>query len=213
MHSALICDFPASAPLWYQRGIMEQILSSADIERGLRRMAVEIIERNQGSKNLLLVGICRGGVPIAEHLKKLLEQADDGPGVEVGSVDITLYRDDASTSLPSSRIGPTELPASLHGRRVIICDDVLFTGRTIRAALDALVDYGRPAKVELAVILDRSGRELPIQADYKVRNVEVPLAQRIDLTHQPGSPPRWAAYAVSASAPSTPPSALAEDTQ
>lgn len=190
---------------------MEKILNSADIERGLRRMAVEIIERNRGSEGLLLVGICRGGVPIAEYLKTLLAEAEHGPKVEVGSVDISLYRDDASTALPNPRLGPTELPASLQGRRVIICDDVLFTGRTIRAALDALVDYGRPARVELAVILDRAGRELPIQADYKVRNVEVALAQRVDLTHQPGSSPRWAAYAVSASAPSTPPPALTDD--
>lgn len=166
-------------------------------------MAGEIVERHRGTDKLLLVGIRRGGVPIAERLAQLLRAEGEVP---VGSVDISLYRDDASIALPNPRIGPTRLPVNIEGWRVILCDDVLFTGRTVRAAVDALLDYGRPAQVELAVLLVRDGRELPIQADYSVRHVEVSAAERVDVTFNG----EFSASAVPAGSPSTPPPALSQ---
>ena len=158
---------------------MRPLLDSEDAARGLRRVAGEIVERHRGAEKLLLVGIHRGGVPLAEELARLIAELETE--VPVGSVDISLYRDDASTALPKPLIGPTRLPISLDGRRVVLVDDVLFTGRTIRAALDALLDYGRPAQVELAVLVDRAGRELPIQADFVVKRVEVGPQERVDV--------------------------------
>lgn len=165
----------------------------------MRRLADEMVERHRGTDKLLLVGIRRGGVPLAEHLSNLL--APHGT-VPVGSVDISLYRDDAGTSLPNPRIGPTRLPMAIEGLRVVLVDDVLYTGRTVRAAVDALLDYGRPAKVELAVLLDRDGRELPIQADYFVRKVEVSAAERVDVQAEGG---RFSAVAVPEGTPTSPP--------
>lgn len=161
-------------------------------------MAGEIVERHRGTDKLLLVGIRRGGVPIAEELARLLKTEGEVP---VGSVDISLYRDDASVALPNPRIGPTRLPVNIEGWRVVLCDDVLFTGRTVRAAVDALLDYGRPAQVELAALLVRPGRELPIQADYSVRAIEVSEAERVDVLHTQG----FAAVAVPVGSPTTPP--------
>lgn len=166
------------------------VIDAEDAERGLRRVAQEIVERHRGSKALLLVGIARGGVPLAESLSRTVAELEGHPEspVPVGSVDITLYRDDAATALPKPRIGPTKLPVTMEGRRVVLVDDVLFTGRTIRAALDALLDYGRPDAVELAVLVDRGGRELPIQADYVVKRVEVGASERVDVHFSGGRP-------------------------
>lgn len=182
------------------------VLDEADAERGLGRMVSEIVERHRGTEGLLLVGVARGGVPVARRLARLL--AERGGPVPVGSVDITLYRDDAATALPNPRIGTTSLPISIEGRRVILCDDVLYTGRTTRAAVDALLDYGRPAKVELAVLVDRGGRELPIQADYRGVTVEVGPGERIDvLSAASGGTDRFRAVVVPLGSPSTPPPA------
>jgi pyrimidine operon attenuation protein / uracil phosphoribosyltransferase len=181
---------------------MRRLLDPADADRGLRRMAIQIVEQHQGTEKLLLVGIRRGGGPIAEQLARLLSEQDST--VPVGSVDISLYRDDAGTALPNPRIGPTHIPVSLAGTRVVLCDDVLYTGRTVRAAVDALLDYGRPARVQLAVLVSRKGRELPIQADYLVREVDVKPDERVDVIAENG---RFSAVAAPMGSPTTPPPA------
>jgi pyrimidine operon attenuation protein/uracil phosphoribosyltransferase len=172
---------------------MRELLTPSDALAGLRRMAIEMqkpVGRPVSPTGLLLVGIRRGGVPLAEHLAQLLREA--GSLVEVGSVDMTLYRDDAATTLPSTRIGQTEMPVDVGGRRIILVDDVLYTGRTVRAALDELLDYGRPACVELAVLVDRGGRELPIQPTYAVLTEAIPPTERVEVLEAEGA---WRAIA------------------
>jgi len=149
------------------------------VAEGLERIAKQIAERD-GSNDLALVGIRRGGEPVAQQLARLVG-ARTGQIVLLGTVDITLYRDDASTALPNPLIGPSHIPFSLQGRRVVLVDDVLYTGRTIRAALDALLDYGRPRRIELCVVADRGGRELPIQADYVIAQTEVDDTDRVEV--------------------------------
>lgn len=145
-------------------------------------MAGEILERSINHEEpLLLVGIRRGGEPIARRLAEWMGKLESGDPPPLGSVDITLYRDDAATALPNPRIGPSQIPVSLEGRRVILVDDVCFTGRTVRAAIDALMDYGRPTRIELATLVDRFGRELPIQPDYCVRRIELSREARVDV--------------------------------
>ena len=181
---------------------MRKLLDAADADRGLRRLAEQIIEQHGGTDRLLLVGIRRGGIPISQHLAALLSR--EGSEVPVGSVDISLYRDDAGSALPNPKIGPTRIPVQLEGTRVVLCDDVLYTGRTVRAAVDALLDYGRPARIQLAVLLVRQGRELPIQADYAVKEVTVRDDERVDVTCEGGG---FNAVAVPVGSPSTPPPA------
>jgi pyrimidine operon attenuation protein/uracil phosphoribosyltransferase len=159
---------------------MRVLLDPDSVARGLRRVAVEIVERHRGTDGLVLVGVRRGGVPVAKQIAEWVHELE-GKQIPVGSVDITLYRDDAATALPNPRIGPSEMPCSIDGRRVVLCDDVVFTGRTVRAAIDALMDYGRPRRIELAVVIDRSGRELPIQPDYFLKQVEVTRGDRVDI--------------------------------
>ncbi len=137
----------------------------AAVGRMLRRLASEIVEKNGGTAGLALVGIRTGGLHLAERLADLIEGIE-GRRPPLGAVDITLYRDDVFQGLPRPEIGPTELPFELEGVTVVLVDDVLYTGRTVRAALDALMDFGRPRAVQLAVLIDRGRRELPIQADY-----------------------------------------------
>ena len=167
---------------------IRQPLDSVGMQRALRRIAHEIVERDRGA-DLVLVGIRTAGVPLADRLAKLLEATGELPSTTCGAVDITLYRDDAATGLPKPVIGKTEIPShTLEGRRVILVDDVLYTGRTIRAALDALMDYGRPRAVELAVLVDRGHRELPIQPDYVGIKVETSRDEgvRVHLTELGG---------------------------
>lgn len=164
---------------------MRVLLDASSVARGLNRVAGQIIERHGGVAGLVLVGVRRGGVRIAEDLQVCLRQLEGdnlaGKEVAMGTVDITLYRDDASSAMPNPRIGPSEIPVSLQGRQVVLVDDVISTGRTVRAALDALMDYGRPRSIELCVVIDRGGRELPIQPDYAVRRVEVGADERVDV--------------------------------
>jgi pyrimidine operon attenuation protein/uracil phosphoribosyltransferase len=148
-----------------------ELLDEAGLLRTLRRVAAEIAERHPRADEVALVGIRTGGLVLAERLAKMLGHSLGGE-VPLGAVDITLYRDDAFVGLPRPEVGSTELPFELAGRTVVLVDDVLFTGRTVRAALDALNDYGRPRAVELAVLVDRGHRELPIQADYVGLTVE-----------------------------------------
>ncbi len=164
----------------------EILVGPAKVAEGLERIAAEIVRRDDSSpdlaEKLCLIGVRRGGEPLSRELAGLLSKRFDRQ-TQVGSVDITLYRDDAATALPSPRIGPSHVPFDIVGARVVLVDDVLFTGRTIRAALDALLDYGRPRRIELAVVADRGGRELPIQADYVVAETPVPDGHRVEVLH------------------------------
>ncbi len=146
----------------------------------IRRMAGELVERHQGAEDLLLVGIRTRGVPLAEALVREVK-AMEGGEVPLGTLDITLYRDDLSTIAQQPIVRETVLPGSLDGKTVVLCDDVLFTGRTIRAALDALMDFGRPKAVRLAVLIDRGGRELPIQGDIVGERWEASEGQLVDV--------------------------------
>lgn len=146
------------------------IMDREAVRRALFRIAHEIIEHNQGVDNLALVGIRRRGVPLAARLKEIIKEIE-GRDVPMGILDITLYRDDLSSRLEQPLVRSTAVPFTLDEIKVILVDDVLYTGRTIRAALDALMDLGRPQSIQLAVLVDRGHRELPIRADYVGKNV------------------------------------------
>jgi pyrimidine operon attenuation protein/uracil phosphoribosyltransferase len=153
-----------------------EILDGAGVGRTLRRMALEIAERvPQEARPIYLVGVRTGGAYLAQRLCRLLAEAGEAKPL-LGAVDISLYRDDVFRGLPKPEIGPTDLPEPIDGRTVVLVDDVLFTGRTIRAAMDVLADYGRPQAVKLAALVDRGRRELPIQPD--VVGVEVDTTAR-----------------------------------
>ncbi|MGH9846263.1 MAG: bifunctional pyr operon transcriptional regulator/uracil phosphoribosyltransferase PyrR [Blastocatellia bacterium] len=141
------------------------VMTAADMNRVLARMASQVVENNPDLANVLLVGIRRRGVPLAERIAARIKEVE-GVTVATGALDITLYRDDLSTVAETPVINKTELPPNITGLTIILVDDVLYTGRTIRAALDELIDFGRPRRVQLAVLIDRGWRELPIQADY-----------------------------------------------
>jgi pyrimidine operon attenuation protein / uracil phosphoribosyltransferase len=183
---------------------MRTLLDPESVARGLRRMAGEIVERHAGAPDLVLVAVRRGGIAVARALAKWLTELE-GHAPPLGSVDITLYRDDASTALPNPRIGPSEIPCSLDGRHVILVDDVLYTGRTVRAAIDAVMDYGRPRLIELAVLVDRNGRQLPLQANYFLKAETVGSDERIDVFEDASG---LSALVQPKSAPTIPPSAL-----
>ena len=157
------------------------VLSARAVERTVSRMADEIIERNDGTERLVLVGIQRRGVQIASRIAAVIKSRE-GADVPIGALDITLYRDDLQTVGPRPVVGKTHLPVGIEGMHVVIVDDVLFTGRTIRAALDELADFGRPARVGLAVLVDRGGRELQIQPDVVGKHVDVPAGARVDVS-------------------------------
>ena len=147
----------------------KKVLSREDISRSLKRISYEILERNQDASEIVLLGIPTGGVPLANRIYKVLER--EGAPVSLGIIDTTMYRDDLSEN-PVRNPHPTSIPGSgIDGKTVVLVDDVLYSGRTIRAALDALVDIGRPSVVRLAVLVDRGHRELPIRADYVGKNL------------------------------------------
>jgi len=150
--------------------VKSQIMDSSAINRTLRRIAHEIIEQNRGLENVYLVGIRSRGVPMAEMLSSILTEIENKE-VPVGILDITLYRDDLSTIAHQPVIKGSKIDFDLHNTNVILVDDVLFTGRTVRAAIDAILDFGRPRHIQLAVLIDRGHRELPIKADYVGKNV------------------------------------------
>jgi pyrimidine operon attenuation protein/uracil phosphoribosyltransferase len=155
------------------------LLDERALGRTLVRMATEIVERGRGTDDLVLVGIQRRGVELADRLKRLIDQAE-GSNVPTGKLDITLYRDDLQTVGPRPVVGETLLP-DLDGRTVVIVDDVLYTGRTVRAALDECADFGRPRRILLCVLVDRGGRELPIQADISGITVGTRPGDRVDV--------------------------------
>lgn len=150
--------------------IKAQIMDEERIRRSLVRIAHEIIERNRGIEDLVIVGIRRRGVPLAERLVEGIQKIE-GVKVPLGVLDITLYRDDLTTIGPHPMVHRTEMPVDITNKVIVLVDDVLYTGRTIRAALDAIMDIGRPKKILLAVLVDRGHRELPIRADFVGRNV------------------------------------------
>ena len=156
------------------------ILDARSLQRTLRRMADEIVELNNGTDDLLIVGIQRRGVQLAARIVSMIAERE-GVTVPQGALDITLYRDDLQTVGPRPVVGPTDLPWDIDGKHVVIVDDVLYTGRTVRAALDELADFGRPRRIALAVLIDRGGRELPIHADVVGRTLTVPAGARIDV--------------------------------
>jgi pyrimidine operon attenuation protein / uracil phosphoribosyltransferase len=156
----------------------KQVLDEGGIERALARIAHEILERNQGMAHLALVGIRSRGVFLAERLQKKLSEIEKKE-IPIGILDITLYRDDLSEIGPKPELRETNIPFDLKGKIVILVDDVLFTGRTIRAALDGLIDFGRPQAIQLAVLVDRGHRELPIKADYVGKNVPTAFQDKI----------------------------------
>jgi pyrimidine operon attenuation protein / uracil phosphoribosyltransferase len=156
------------------------VMTAADISRVLARMASQIVENNPDLSDVLLVGIRRRGVPLAERIATKIKEADN-VDVTTGALDITLYRDDLSTVGERPVVNKTELPANITGKTIILVDDVLYTGRTIRAALDELIDFGRPRRVQLAVLVDRGWRELPIQADYVGKHVTTTASEIIKV--------------------------------
>ena len=158
------------------------LLDAKAMDRTLKRMADEILELNDGAESLVLVGIQRRGVQLADRLARLIEEREEsGSPLRRGALDITLYRDDLQTVGPRPVVGPTNIPGDMDGASVVIVDDVLYTGRTVRAALDELADFGRPARIALAVLVDRGGRELPIHADVVGKRVDLRSDQRVDV--------------------------------
>jgi pyrimidine operon attenuation protein/uracil phosphoribosyltransferase len=147
-----------------------EIMDEDGIRRALVRIAHEITEKNKGLDDVVLVGIRRRGVPLANRLAQILKDSENVE-VPVGELDITLYRDDLTLKFEQPRVGRTYLPFDVTGKKVVLVDDVLFTGRTVRAALDAIIDHGRPQSIQLAVLIDRGHREIPIRADYVGKNV------------------------------------------
>ncbi|MCD5411525.1 bifunctional pyr operon transcriptional regulator/uracil phosphoribosyltransferase PyrR [Thermodesulfovibrionales bacterium] len=159
---------------------MKELLNKKEIERIISRIAHEIIEKNRGTGNLCLIGIQRGGVHLAKRLFtriKIVENAD----VPVGSLDITLYRDDVGIRKEQLIVRKTDVPCDITDKNIILVDDVLFTGRSIRAAMDALMDLGRPAQIQLTVLIDREHRELPIMADYIGKNIPTSRSEDIEV--------------------------------
>ena len=152
------------------RKLKAEILNAADLERTLTRLAHEIIERNNGAKNIVIVGIRTRGEFLAQRIAARIGQSENLT-MNIGSLDITLYRDDLLGKLEQPQLKSTEILFDINDRTVVLIDDVLYTGRTIRAALDALIDFGRPKAIQLAVLIDRGHRQLPIRADYVGKNV------------------------------------------
>jgi len=168
---------------------MKVILDAKGMDRVLSRVTHEILEKNRGAEDIALVGICSGGVPLSRMIQEKI-RAIEGVEVPAGYVDITLYRDDLSRAGYQPRLKRTEIPFSIDEKKVILVDDVLFTGRTIRAAMDALIDFGRPRNIQLAVLIDRGHRELPIRADYVGRNVPTSRTETVEVMIQ-GEPETW----------------------
>jgi pyrimidine operon attenuation protein/uracil phosphoribosyltransferase len=156
-----------------------EVMNGEAIKRGLTRMAHEILEANKGADNIAIVGIVTRGAALAEQLAAKIQDIE-GAEVPVGTLDISFYRDDVATRL-SPEVHRTDIPFDVEGRDIVLVDDVLFTGRTIRAAMDAIMDYGRPRSIQLAVLVDRGHRELPIRADFVGKNVPSSGRERVKL--------------------------------
>lgn len=156
------------------------LLSPEDIRRALVRIAHEIIERNKGAKDIVLVGMQTRGVPLARRLSSIIQQIEGIP-IPTGSLDISLYRDDLSRRPLRPYVHPTDIPVDITDKNVVLVDDVFYTGRSIRAAMDAIMDLGRPQSIQLAVLVDRGHRELPIRADYVGKNIPTSRSEEIKV--------------------------------
>lgn len=163
--------------------IKGRLMSASEIERTLVRLAHEVVEKSNGSEGLVMIGIKRRGVPLATRLARLISNIEKHP-VETGVLDIQFYRDDLSTADVRPVVTPGALGCEIAGKDVVLCDDVLYTGRTVRAALDALFDHGRPRRVQLAVLIDRGHRELPIEATYVGKRVPTSSREIIEVKFQ-----------------------------
>jgi len=159
----------------------KELLDKKDIDRMLARMAHEILEKNKGTKDLCLVGIQRGGVHLAKRLAGKIKGIE-GAEIPVGSLDIAFYRDDLNIRKEQPQIRRTEVPCEIRGMRVVRVGDVLFTGRSIRAAMDALMDMGRPSCIQLAVLIDRGHRELPVKADFAGKNIPTAIDENVEVS-------------------------------
>jgi len=156
------------------------IMSEDEIRRALVRISHEVLESNGGCDNLVLIGVHTRGVPLAHRVAAVMKKAE-GVDVPVGNLDIGLHRDDLQYLETPPAIHPTDIPTSITGKNVVLVDDVLFTGRSIRAAMDALIDFGRPQRIQLAVLVDRGHRELPIRANFVGRNIPSSKDERVQL--------------------------------
>ncbi|HYR95314.1 MAG TPA: bifunctional pyr operon transcriptional regulator/uracil phosphoribosyltransferase PyrR [Candidatus Binatus sp.] len=163
------------------RNGVRQVMDALAIQRALVRIAHEILERNKGTDQLALVGIRSRGVYLAERIRRRVQEIEAGALPPFGVVDITLYRDDLDRGVENPVVKGTDIPFAVDGRRILLVDDVLFTGRTVRAAMDALVDFGRPQSIQLAVLVDRGHRELPIRADYVGKNLPTSLREQVQV--------------------------------
>jgi pyrimidine operon attenuation protein / uracil phosphoribosyltransferase len=172
-----------------KKGARKVILDAKGMDRVLSRLTHEILEKNKGPEDVALVGICTGGVPLSRKIQEKIRLIE-GVEVPTGYVDITLYRDDLSRAGYQPRLKKTEIPFSIDEKKIVLVDDVLFTGRTIRAAMDALIDFGRPRNIQLAVLIDRGHRELPIRADYVGRNVPTSRTETVDVVVE-GEAKEW----------------------
>jgi pyrimidine operon attenuation protein/uracil phosphoribosyltransferase len=159
---------------------VKELLNKKDMERIISRIAHEIIEKNKGTENLCIVGIQRGGVHLAKRLANRIKDIENAD-ITVGSLDISLYRDDIGIRKEQPIVRKTDIPCDITDKKIVLVDDVLFTGRSIRAAMDALMDFGRPAQIQLAVLIDRGHRELPIRADYVGKNIPTSRSENIEV--------------------------------
>jgi pyrimidine operon attenuation protein/uracil phosphoribosyltransferase len=175
--SAGASEQTAGKPRLREKG---RLMSASEIERTLVRLAHEVVEKNDGARNLSLIGIKRRGVPLAQRIGRIIETIEKHP-VDVGMLDIQFYRDDLTTAGPRPTVTRSDIGFDVTGRDIILMDDVLYTGRTIRAALDALFDHGRPRSVQLLVLIDRGHRELPIQATFTGRLVPTSRREIIEV--------------------------------
>jgi pyrimidine operon attenuation protein / uracil phosphoribosyltransferase len=158
-----------------------RVMDGSAIERALVRLAHEVVERNDGTRGLALVGIRSRGVYLAERIHRTIAGIETDVKTPFGVIDITLYRDDLDRGLQSPEIRSTDIAFQVEGATILLVDDVLFTGRTIRAAMDAVIDFGRPRAIQVAVLVDRGHRELPIKADYVGKNIPTSLTERVSV--------------------------------
>ncbi len=156
------------------------IMDENSVERALRRISYEIVEKNRGTDDLCVVGICRRGVPLAEIIVENINK-NENINLPLGKLDITLYRDDVKSAKKDPVLNSTDIPFNITGKNIVLVDDVLYTGRTVRAAIDALIAIGRPATVQLAVLVDRGHREFPIRADYVGKNIPTSKSEHISV--------------------------------
>lgn len=156
-----------------------KVMDENEIRRALKRIAHEIVERNKGAENLVIIGVQSRGVPMAQRLAKVISEIE-GVELAVGSLNVALYRDDYATRAART-VSPSAIPFDVTDKNVILVDEVLYTGRTTRAALDAIMDLGRPAVIQLAVLIDRGHRELPIRADYVGKNLPTAIREKVEV--------------------------------